>query len=131
MTKMVFINLPVTNLPNAIAFYTALGFKQNEAFSNEKSAAMIWSDDIWFMLLTHDFYAQFLQNQTIADTQTTSGAMIALSLDSVTDVKRFAETAKKNGGSYYHVDMGIPEDQMYELEVKDLDGNVVSVDWLE
>ncbi|MFD0896987.1 VOC family protein [Loigolactobacillus binensis] len=130
MAKMVFVNLPVTDMQRSIAFYTALGFKQNKDFSDENGVGMMWSETIWLMLLTHDFYAQFLQEQTVAATQSVSGSMTALSFDSVAAVKEFAATAAANGGSYYHVELGIPEDQMYELEVKDPDGNVLSASWM-
>ena len=34
MTRMIFINLPVTDVQRATAFYEAIGFTKNEAFSN-------------------------------------------------------------------------------------------------
>ena len=33
MSKMIFVNLPVADLPKAMAFYTALGFTNNPHFS--------------------------------------------------------------------------------------------------
>lgn len=130
MTKMIFVNFPVTDLERATNFYSKLGFTKNEAFSNENASAMIWDEAIWFMLLRHDFYAVFLKDKEIADTQKTSGTLIALSLDSVTAVKKFGEIAVANGGSYHFVDMGMPEDQMYTLEVQDPDGNTIEPMWM-
>lgn len=131
MAAMVFVNFPVTDLSRSIAFYTALGFKQNKEFSNEESAAMIWDDTFWIMLLTHDFYRKFLKNKEIADTQKVSGALIAFSLDSVAAVKDFGATAEKHGGTVHHVEMGIPESMMYGLEVQDLDGNCLEPSWMQ
>ncbi|MFC6170787.1 VOC family protein [Loigolactobacillus jiayinensis] len=130
MVKMVFVNLPVTDMQRSIKFYEALGFEQNKEFSDENGVGMMWSDAIWIMLLTHDFYSKFLQGQTIADTQNMSGSMTAFSFDSVAAVKEFAAKAAANGGSYYHVELGIPENQMYELEIKDPDGNILSASWM-
>lgn len=130
MTKMIFVNFPVTDLKQATHFYSTLGFTKNEAFSNEQASAMIWDESIWFMLLQHDFYAIFLKDKKIADTQKTSGALIALSLDSVEAVKKFGAIALANGGSYHLVDMGIPEEQMYALEVQDPDGNTLEPMWM-
>ncbi|WP_057744233.1 VOC family protein [Liquorilactobacillus capillatus] len=130
MKKMIFVNLPVTDLQRSINFYEALGFKKNSDFSNETSAGMMWSNNIWIMLLTHEFYSSFLKKQTLANTQKTSGSITAFSLESIDAVKAFAETAKKHGGDFYHVDLDIPEEQMYELEVKDPDGNLLSVVWM-
>lgn len=123
MAKMIFVNLPVSDMQRSIKFYEALGFRKNPEFSNEDGTGMMWDDQIWIMLLTHSFYQRFLKNQQVADTQKVSGSMTAFSLDSVEAVKAFAKTAKENGGDYYHVEMNIPEDQMYELEVLDPDGN--------
>ena len=130
MGKMVFVNLPVSDLARATKFYEALGFTRNPTFSDDHASSMVWSEDIFVMLLTHDFYQKFLQLHRLADTTKVSGSMTAFNLDSIADVKAFAETAKQNGGAYYHVDMGIPETQMYELEVIDPDGNILSVSWM-
>ena len=89
---------------------------------------MMWDDQFWIMLLNHDFYGKFIQEKQIIDAQTTSGALISFSLESAEAVKQFGETAKANGGNCYRVDMGIPEEQMYGLEVQDLDGNRTCLD---
>jgi uncharacterized protein len=123
MSKQVYINLPVTDLARATAFYEALGFVKQPDFSNEAASGMQWSDDIFVMLLTHDFYRQFLRGQDIADTTKTNGALLAISLESKEAVRTFAETAKQQGGDYYQVDMGMSEDMMFGLEVLDPDGN--------
>ncbi|GCF94374.1 glyoxalase [Enterococcus florum] len=130
MTTMVFVNFPVADLDRSIAFYEALGFKMNKAFSTPEASAVVWDDHFWVMLLTHDFYQQFIQDKTIADPHTTSQALIAFSMDSAEEVRRFAEAAKQNGGNYYHIDMGIPEDQMFGLEVQDPDGNILEPNWM-
>lgn len=51
-------------------------------------------------------------------------------MESADAVKKFAETAKANGGDFYTVDMGIPEDQMFGLEVEDPDGNILEPNWM-
>ena len=92
---------------------------------------MMWDDQFWIMLLNHDFYGKFIQEKQIIDAQTTSGALISFSLESAEAVKQFGETAKANGGNCYRVDMGIPEEQMYGLEVQDLDGNSLEPVWMK
>lgn len=130
MNKMIFVNLPVTDMQRSIKFYEALGFKKNEDFSDSSGTGMMWDDNIWVMLLTHEFYQQFLRGQLVADTQAVSGSMTAFSMDSIEEVKKFAQTAKENGGDFYHVELGMSEEQMYELEVKDPDGNILSAAWM-
>lgn len=128
--SMVFVNFPVSDLARATAFYEKLGFKKNEAFSNELSSSMVWDENFYIMLLKHDFYSKFIGERTIADTQKTSASLIAFSMQSAAAVKEFGRIAKENGGNVYRVDMGIPEDQMYGLEVQDPDGNMLEPNWM-
>jgi predicted lactoylglutathione lyase len=130
MPKQIFVNLPVTDLDRATAFYEALGFVQQPNFSNEKAAGMKWSDDIFVMLVTHDFYRLFIQDREVADPGKTSGVLLAVSCDSKEDVQKFADTAKQNGGNAYRVDMGMPEDSMFGYEVQDPDGNQWEPVWM-
>ena len=60
-----------------------------------------------------------------------SSALISFSLDSVAAVKAFGATAEKHGGTVHHVEMGIPENMMYGLEVQDLDGNCLEPSWMK
>ncbi|EDP69021.1 glyoxalase family protein [Carnobacterium sp. AT7] len=130
MSTMVFVNFPVSDVNRSAAFYEKLGFTKNNEFSNDEAVAMVWDDNFWIMLLNHEFYSRFLKDKTIADTQTTSSALISFSLESADAVKKFAETAKTNGGDFYKVDMGMSEDQMFGLEVQDLDGNTLEPSWM-
>ena len=51
--KMIFVNLPVADLARARTFYEALGFTNNPRFSDATGVAMVWSDAIFVMLLSH------------------------------------------------------------------------------
>lgn len=130
MSKQVFINLPVSDLARSTAFYEALGFTKNPDFSDDNASALQWSDDIIVMILRHEFYQKFIGDRHIADTRATSGALLAISLESPEAVTQFAETAKVNGGDYYRVDMGVPEDMMFGYEVLDPDGNHWEPVWM-
>lgn len=123
MPKQIYVNVPVSDLAKATTFYEALGFVKQPDFSDENATGLQWSDDIFVMLLTHDFYKKFIQDRDVADPAKTSGVILAISLDSKEAVQEFAETAKQHGGDYYRVDMGMPEDMMFGLEVLDPDGN--------
>ena len=46
MPKMVFINLPVTDLARSTTFYETLGSTKNPDFSDETSACMVFSETI-------------------------------------------------------------------------------------
>lgn len=130
MSKQVFINLPVSDLQKSTTFYEALGFIKNPDFSDDNASALQWSDDIMLMILRKDFYQKFIGDRRIADTRATSAALLAISMDSPEAVTQFAETAKANGGDYYSVDMGVPEDMMFGYEVLDPDGNHWEPVWM-
>lgn len=130
MAKQIFINLPVSDLSKSTAFYEALGFTKNLMFSNENASSMQWSEDIIFMLLNHSFYKSFLGNKEIADATKHTEVLIALSLDSKEAVTKFAETAKQNGGDYYKVEDGVPDDMMFGFEVTDPDGHILEPIWM-
>ena len=54
MSKKIFVSLPVADLKVSVAFYESLGFKNNPKFTSEAAAAMVWSDEINFMLLSRE-----------------------------------------------------------------------------
>ena len=130
MAKKIYINLPVSDLAKAIAFYEALGFVKNPIFSDENACGVSWSDDIVVMLLKYDFYKKFLSGKEIADTHKTSSVLLSLSMDSKEEVQKFADTAKANGGDFYQVDMMAPADMMFGYEVQDPDGNTWEPVWM-
>ena len=59
MTPMIFVNLPVKDLKTAMDFYQALNFTNNPQFTDDTAACMMWSENIFVMLLTHDKWRQF------------------------------------------------------------------------
>ncbi|MHA7776764.1 VOC family protein [Roseibium sp. M-1] len=129
MTKMIFVNLPVKDLAASIRFYEALGCTQNHQFSDEKSASMVWSDTIFFMLLTHDRFADFAPRR-IADAHEACGHLVALSFDSREAVDKVTEAAGASGGK---ADVRPPMDMgfMYGRSFEDPDGNVFEPIWMD
>lgn len=129
MARMIFINLPVKDLNLSVRFYETLGFTKNEQFSNDDAASMVWSDDIVIMLLTHEFFATFTQ-KNIADAQTTTEVLIALSRDSRDDVDAMTEAAASAGGQ---ADIRAPQDMgfMYSRSFQDPDGHIFEPMWMD
>ena len=128
MPKMIFVNLPVTDVARSTAFYEAIGMKKNPKFSNEQAVSMVWSDTIYFMLLDHAFYATFT-NKQIIDAHTTSGALIALAVDSREDVDAITAAAIAAGGAEVHdaEDLGF----MYSRAFADPDGHGFGPFWMD
>ena len=97
MTKAIFVNLPVADLPAAKAFYAGLGFVNEPKFTDDTAAAMQWSEPIVVMLLTHDKWRTFT-TRPIPDPGS-SEVMLALSLDSREEVGRITDLAGSSGGT--------------------------------
>jgi ABC-type antimicrobial peptide transport system permease subunit len=60
--KSMFVNLPVTDLERAKAFYEALGFSINPKFTDHNAACVVVEDGHnYFMILVREFFQAFLQ----------------------------------------------------------------------
>jgi len=98
MAKQVFINLPVSDLKKSMDFYTAIGFINNPQFTDETAACMVFSDEIFVMLLTHAKFREFCGQREIVNTHTTAAVINALSAESPDEVKDFLGRALAAGG---------------------------------
>ena len=129
MAKMIFVNLPVTNLARSIAFYGALGAKQNFQFSDDTAAMMSFSEEINVMLLTHDKYRQFT-SKPIADAHASSQVILCLSSDSREAVDATIAAAAGAGGvadTAPTQDLGF----CYGRDFDDPDGHHWEVMWMD
>ena len=129
MPKMIFVNLPVTDLKRATAFYEAIGATKNPQFSDDTASCMVFSETIYAMLLTHEKWGQFTSKK-IVDARTSSEVMIALSADSREDVDGMVGKAKAAGGSPDPTptqDFGF----MYGRSFEDPDGHIWEVVWMD
>src|SRR5256885_16298832 len=96
MTKSLFISLPVTDLAASTAFYKALGFSQNPQFSSEDGSAMVWSEAIQVILVTHAKWRTFTQRPL--PPAGSCGLMLSLALESRAAVDAMNEAAAAHGG---------------------------------
>lgn len=129
MPKMIFVNLPVTDLQRATAFYEALGAQKNPQFSDHTASCIVFSETIFVMLLTHDKYLQF-SPRPIGDAHQTSQVLLCLSADSRAEVDDMVERAAAAGG----VADPSPKDEydfMYGRSFEDPDGHLWGVNWLD
>jgi uncharacterized protein len=128
MPKMIFVNLPVTDLGASTAFYKGLGFEQNPQFSDATAACMVWSDTIYAMLLTHAKWRTFTQRAI--PPSTSSEAMFALSFDSRDAVDAINKAATARGGT---ADVNPAQDLgfMYNRSLADPDGHVWEAFWMD
>ena len=129
MPKMIFVNLPVTDLARSTAFYEAIGGEKNPQFSDETATCIVLSETIHAMLLTHDKYRQFT-SKPIADAHSTSEVLICVSADSKDGVDTMVEQAVSAGG---RADPGPKQDFgfMYGRSFEDPDGHHWEVMWMD
>lgn len=128
MMRMIFVNLPVTDLKASMAFYDALGFSNNPQFTDDTAACMVWSDAINVMVLTHDRWRSFTDRPI--PPPTSSEVMLALSCDSREAVDRMSEAAAATGGI---ADINPAQDHgwMYSRDIADPDGHVWGPVWMD
>lgn len=129
MAKLIFVNLPITQLARSTAFYAALGATKNPKFSDETSTCMVFSETIYAMLLTHEKYRHFT-SRPIADARATSSALIALTFDSRDEVNATIDRAVAAGGQ---ADPNPIQDHgfMFGRSVQDPDGQVWEIFWMD
>jgi len=60
MATKIFVNLPVKNLNQSVEFFTKLGYRFNQQFTDETATCMVVTDDIFVMLLTEEKFKTFL-----------------------------------------------------------------------
>ena len=130
MSRMIFVNLPVTDLEKSTRFYEAIGGRKEPKFSNEQAAMIVLSDTIHVMLLTHAFYSSFT-GKPIADAHQTSEVMICLSAENRDAVDATVDAARAAGGK---TDLSLRNDNndmMYGRDFEDPDGHSWEVMWMD
>jgi predicted lactoylglutathione lyase len=122
MPKQIFVNLPVRDLKQATAFYTAIGATRNPQFSDDTAACMVLSETIFVMLLTHAKWATFTK-KPIVDAHRENEVMLALSAEDRGAVDKITAAAAANGGK---ADINPKQDHgfMYGRSFTDVDGHI-------
>jgi len=128
VSRMIFVNFPVSSLPASMAFYEALGFTNNPQFTDETAACMVWSEAIYVMLLTHGKWRTFTDRPI--PPSTSSEVSLALAMDSREAVDAMVEAAAARGGT---ADVNPVQELgfMYSRDLADPDGHVWSPFWMD
>ena len=129
MPRMVFVNLPVTDLARSRRFLESIGATNEPKFTDVTAAMMRFSDAINVMLLTREKFASFTP-RAVADASAASEVLIALSADSREAVDATIDAAVAAGGS---ADPGPKQDYgvMYGRSVADPDGHIWEFVWMD
>ena len=126
--SMLFIKLPVRDLPTARAFYDALGFRIEEHSSDEETASVVVDDDIALVLHTRDRFAGLVSGD-VGDPSNATTAVHCLTAGSRDEVDDLVAKAVDAGGR-----PGVPvreEEARYTGGFTDPDGHAWEVVWMD
>lgn len=128
MAKMIFINLPVKDLPSSIHFFKELGYSFNPQFTDDTATCMVISDTIYAMLLTHQKFSDFVP-RPISDAKSYTEVITALNFESRQEVDTLVDKALQLGATenYAPKDYGF----MYSRSFSDLDGHIWESFWMD
>src|SRR4051794_23645102 len=97
MHQQIFVNLPVSDLPRSKAFFESLGLRLEPKFTNDQGACQVVGDNIFAMLLAHDFFRTFTA-KPIADATRSTEVLVCLSCESRAEVDALVQKAVAAGG---------------------------------
>lgn len=128
MNKQIFISLAVKDLQKSMDFYTAIGFTNNPQFSDDSGKCMVWSENIFVMLLTHEKFASFA-TKPIADTKSKLAALYSLSMENIDEVNNLMINGLKAGGKESNEmrDYGF----MQQRTIEDFDGHTWEIFYID
>ena len=130
MNRMIFVNLPVTDLAKSIAFYEAIGAAADPHFRDENTQMMRISDEICVMLLNHARFQGFTSRR-IPNAHETAQVLLCLSCGSRAEVD---DTTGKAAGAGGEADPNPKQehgDFMYGRSFADPDGHIWELVWMD
>ena len=125
--RMLFLSLPVQDLPTARAFYEGLGFRINEYSSDDRTASVVVDENIVVTLQTHDRFAEIGGAEAGDPSRPT--AVPCLTVEGRAEVDELVARAIAVGGREWRPARA--EEARYTGSFTDPDGNVWQVLWLD
>ncbi len=128
MAQQIFINLVVKDLEKSMALYTKMGFTNNPQFSDDTAKCMVWSENIFVMIMTPEKFKGFA-TKPLADTKNNLAALFALSVESIDKMNEVVNNALSAGGiePTEMKDYGF----MQQRNVEDFDGHTWEIFYMD
>ena len=128
MRSQIFLNLPVRDLEKSMAFYSKMGMVNNPQFSDDSAKCMIFSEEIYVMLMTHERFMTF-STKPIADLSNAVSSLLSLSVESVAKMNEIVDNALTADGKepVEAKDHGF----MQQRTLEDLDGHTWEVFFMD
>ena len=121
MHKQIFVNLPIADMAKSQTFFKALGYSFNPDFSNDLGASLVLGENLFAMLLVHDFFKTFT-GKPMVDAKHSTEVLVCLSCDSREQVDALVAKAVAAGGKAPRQPQ--ENDFMYGHGFEDLDGHI-------
>lgn len=108
--------------------YTKMGFTNNPQFSDDTTKCMVWSENIFVMIMTHEKFKTF-STKPIADTKNSLAGLFSLSVESLDNVNETVKNAISASGTEPNEmrDYGF----MKQRTVEDFDGHTWEVFYMD
>ena len=128
MKSQIFLNLPVRDLEKSMAFYGKMGMVNNPQFSDDSAKCMIFSEEIYVMIMTHERFMTF-STKPIADLSNAVSSLLSLSVESIEKMNEIVDNALTAGGKepVEAKDHGF----MQQRTLEDLDGHTWEVFFMD
>ena len=126
--RQIFINLAVENAEKSMDFYAQLGFTNNPEFTDDEQKCMVWSEQIYVMLISNKRFNIYNKiNVTAAKGNLT--ATYTLPVESLDKVNEIIESGLRVGGNE-PIPM-IDEGFMQIRNIEDPDGHLWGIIFLD
>lgn len=126
MHHLMFVNLPITDVPRSRAFFSEVGYTFNEDFSDERSLCLELGPTLHAMLLDREKFASFHDGRVaepgIVETLVCLSAPSREAVDAVVD-----RAVAAGGRDLRREDHGM----MYGRSYADLDEHVWEIMWMD
>lgn len=128
MPRLMFLNLPVTDLAASRTFFEAIDFGFDRGCQDEHAVSMIINETAFVVLIQRERFADFVE-LPIADAERETALTIAISADSRQAVDQLADKALAAGATPAKepLEYGF----MYQRTFQDLDGHLWEVLWMD
>ena len=128
MKKQIFINLSVKDVRKSMDFYARLGFVINPEFTEDHQKCMVWSENIYVMLISHEKFNQY-SRKTFELANNNLSATYTLPVESLDTVNTIIEAGLEAGGRE-PIPM-IDEGYMQVRRIEDFDGHTLDFIFLD
>lgn len=126
--KQIFINLPVKDPAASLDFYLNIGFIPNPLFSFEEQKCLVWGEQVYLMLQSHEFFKSG-NSKILPDTRQYAITTFSLPVESLNQVNEITEKALQAGGK--EISPMVDEGFMQIRNIEDPDGHHWAVLYLD